>query len=45
MRAAERAYVRGDALVKRANLMAAWAAYVDATPATVLTFPAVAASA
>lgn len=43
--AAERAYVRGDALAKRAALMAAWAAYVDAPPATVLTFPAVAASA
>ena len=42
--ASERAYVRGDVLAKRAALMAAWAAYIDAPAATVLPLHAVAAS-
>jgi integrase len=43
--AAERAYVRGDLFAKRATLMAAWAAYVDAPAATVVPLHAAAASA
>lgn len=43
--AAERAYVRGDVLAKRATLMSAWASFIDAPAATVLPLHAVAASA